>query len=403
MRNKDSAVAVSGSPSLFPKENPYPAYKKLRDREPVHRSSPMQWIVTGYDDCVFLLEHPGISHWGQGSELHSKLFAEGALSKTLYSFSIESGMPYRKSVMHALAGKQLKFDEENMALHAEKLLSRLYEKDEIEFMADFAHPFTFGSIARIIGVPEADIASLSDTVKTLLAEGGYLRYVINPGESKAGNLFIGYLEKLIREKRQRPENDLCSELIDLCIKEQENETFILHMILILFYAGHDNMMNFLGNALYALDRFPQQQATLRENPAMMNGAVQELLRYDSPLQFLLLFAREAIPLRKKVIPAGSQILISIGGANHDPAVFPDPDSLDWGRKNRGHLSFGIGAFRCIGARLALLQASVALGQFLGNTRSYSLAEKGVDWYKNSFVQRGPASLRLEVDWKKKGD
>lgn len=395
MNTKASSFLV-GAPMPIPTVDPYPAYHKVRKENPIYRVSPTQWVITGYQDAISLLQNPLCSHWGQDSETQAILFSgKSAVAKTLFAFAPDSGLPYRKNVMHALAGKNLKFDGKAMQEQADQLLDKLVGKEEIDFIRDYAHPLTFETISRIIGIPEEDIPELSETVAEL--DGMYLGLIYNPVATGAGGLFLSFLRTFIEQKKANPGDDLCSALIDACRREEEDESFILSMLILLFYAGHDNMMNFLGNAILALDKHQPEQAILREQPARAYECVDELLRYDSPVQFFLLFAKGPIPLGTKTIAAGSQILICVGAANRDPSVFTNPDGLDLNRKP-AHLSYGTGAYRCIGARLAHMQAGTALSKFIARTTAYAPVNGGTVWRTAPYVQRGPSSVKLHVTW-----
>ena len=358
----------------------------------------MQWVITGYEDAVSLLQNPSCSHWGQDTETQTMLFSgRGAVAKTLFAFAPDSGLPYRKRVMHALAGKNLRFEAKSMRTQADTLLANLNGQEEIDFIKDYAHPFTFETISRIIGIPDDDIGDLSKIVSEI--NGMYLELIYNPVSTGPGGVFLDFLRDFVAHKKTAPGDDLCSALIDACRKEDEEDSFILSMLVLLFYAGHDNMMNFLGNAVIALNSHQAEQVALRQQLVQMSECIDELLRYDSPVQFFLLFAKQAVTLRKKTIPAGSQLLICIGAANRDPSAFSRPDSLDWTRKP-AHLSFGTGAYRCIGARLAQLQAGTGLSSLLAWTDAYSPVDNGTIWRTAPYVQRGPSSLRMHVSWKK---
>lgn len=391
-----NASFLKGAPIAIPADDPYPLYRQLREKSPVFRVSAMQWLITGYAEAVALLQHPACSHWGQDPETQTLLFSrQGAMSKTLFAFSPESGLPYRKSVLHALAAKNLRFQTDTMLHHADELLSQLKEKEEIDFIADYAHPYTFGTISRIIGIPEAEIGRLTKIAELL--HGRYLEFIVTPPSSGPGQEFLAYLRMVIVAKKNDPDDDLCSELIAVAAKEGESDHFIESMLILLFYAGHDNMMNFLGNAVIALHSQFGIQSVLRQHPEKVSGCIDELLRYDSPVQFFLLFARDNIQLSGKTIPAGSQILISVGAANRDPSAFPAPDKILPERKP-AHLSYGTGAYRCIGARLAQMEASTALTRFMEKTAAYAPVTEGVRWRTYPYMQRGPGLLKLKIKW-----
>jgi cytochrome P450 len=397
-KNKDDILALLQSPPMaFPVDNPYPAYQQLRERTPVYRISPMQWIITQYEDAVAILKHPDISHWGQDPQTQSMMFSEqGQMSKTLYAYAPDSNTPYRKKVLHALAAKNMKIEVEAMHQQASRVVERLRGRDQIEFMADFAHPFTFDTISRIIGVPKEKVEALSDIVGALLQSGGYSQYITYHPESGDGSAFINFLRALVAEKRARPDNDLCSALIEACT-DGEDESFILSLVVFLFYAGHENMMKFLGNAVIALQSHEAVQDTLRKDPRLASSGVDELLRYDSPVQFLLMFAKERVQVGETKIPSGSMLLVCVGAANRDPKIFSNPDQIDLQRRP-AHLSFGAGPYRCIGAGLAQLQAGVGLGKFISATKAYNIERNKIQWKSIPYMLRGPSAFPMTMAW-----
>ncbi len=304
-----------------------------------------------------MLQSPKCLHWGQDERVFAHLPpVEKAIATTLYAFSPESNRPYRKQVLHQLAGRSLRIDKTSMEQLAEALLSNLKNKQEIDFVRDFAHPFTFGTICRIIGIPEHQRKGFSDLVDRM--DGGYLGCIdMETGQNtKEGTLFIQQLRELISIKRKKPGNDLCSILLESSVDEPDQETFLIAMLILLFYAGHQNMMNFFGNALLALHEHPRMQQNFREHPELLHKGVDELIRYDSPLQYIMLIAKEDMDVRDKCITKGSQLLIGVGAANRDPGVFKDPEQLKLDREHK-HLGYGVGAFRCIGGQIGSITST----------------------------------------------
>lgn len=392
VQEKEMRSILLNSPIQFPIDKPYAYYEKLRKESPIYRASPLQWVFTEYEDAMALLQHPLCSHWGQDPGTQMMMFGgQGIFAKTLFAYAPDANLPYRKKIMHGLAAKNLKFEVDAMNEEARRILNTLKGRTDINYMRDYAHPYTFNTISRIIGVPEDQIAMLTDLVSSL--ENGYFSFIFNQNVSGNGLRFIEFLKDLIREKREHPDDDLCSALVQACDDNEDEESFILSLLMLLFYAGHDNMMNFLGNAIIGLNEHKSRQEELRATPEKTDATIDELLRYDSPVQFFLLFAKDDIPYKGKNIRAGSQLLICVGAANRDPKTFENPNDIVIGRKP-AHISYGAGAYRCIGAKLAQIQAAAGIRNFLELTESYSVSQ--VQWRMAPFVQRGPTSLKLNV-------
>lgn len=395
LQQQEAFALLSEPPIQFPVNNPYSFYNSLRKESPIYRASPLQWVFTDYDDAVALLQNPLCSHWGQDPDTQMMMFGgQGAFAKTLFAFAPDSNLPYRKKIMHGLAAKSLRFEVESMQKQADDLLRGMRHKKEIDFMLDYAHPYTFSTISRIVGVPEKEINNLVNIVASL--KHGYFGFIVSPEATGTGADFLNFMRSLIEYKKLHPGEDLCSALIETCHSEKEDDSFILSMLLLLFYAGHDNMMSFMGNAICALHEHPTTQEALRQSPERVDGCIDELLRYDSPVQFFLLFAKDDISLKGKNIRAGSQLLVCVGAANRDPKVFKNPDQIDLDRKP-SHLSYGTGAYRCIGARLAQLQAATGLRKFIEATVSYSIDK--IRWRHTPYIQRGPVALNLQINFK----
>ncbi len=377
-------------------ENPYPWYSKMRDKSPIQRIANGQYLVTGHEYAKLLLTHPACSHWGQNSETQAFLSPiQKEIAKTLYSLSIESGKPYRKAILHKLAARSLKISEDDILKNAQSTMNTFRDKSRIEFMRDYAHSFTFSTISKIIGIPDTEIPRIDKLAGEM--GGSYLNCITAESENSNGIEFIQLLSDFISFKTKNKDNKLASLLIDLCEEEDEDEEFIISLIILLFYAGHENMMNFMGNAMVALHNNSDFLTILKSHPETINSAVNELLRYDSPLQFIILFCEDRIKIKDFEISPGNQLLISVGAANRDSSVFANPDSLQLNRKGE-FLSFGAGSFRCIGARLAQLQAEIGLNLFLKNIKEFEIDFDQLIWNTSTFVQRGPKILPLKLTW-----
>ncbi|WP_428224797.1 cytochrome P450 [Flavobacterium sp.] len=384
---------LGGIPSFYNNNNPYKDYKKMRDKLPIQRLSPMRWLVMKYEDAVSIMQNPSVSHWGQDTQTQYALFGkQSTMSKTMYAYAPEIDSPHRKKVLHGLAARNLKFEKEAMILTAQKYIQECLKKEKFDFVNDFANPYTFETISRIIGIPESDIAELTAIVSKL--KFGYLTLInnLNP-EDAVEKEFILFLKNFIAKKATALEDDLASALIESCKAVGESNDFALCLLIFLFYAGHDNMMNFLGNGFIALYENQSIYQQLKTQPELIPNTIDELLRYDSPVQFSLLFAKNDIQLNNIKIVAGSQILVCIGSANRDPEKFENPDEIVLNRTPQ-HLSYGHGAYRCIGARLAQLQSATAFEVLIDQLAIDQLKISNTSWKKEQYIQRGPKKITV---------
>jgi cytochrome P450 len=167
------------------------------------------------------------------------------------------------------------------------------------------------------------------------------------------------------------------------------------MCVLLFIAGHETTVNLIGNGLLALLRHPEQLARMRQDPALVPGAVEELLRYDSPVQRTARITNTDVEIGGRRLPAGSMVVTAIGAANRDPAQFADPDRLDVTRRDVRHISFGYGIHFCLGAPLARVEGQIALGTLVRRAPQLALAEPTPEWRESS-VLRGLKRLRVTL-------
>ncbi len=205
---------------------------------------------------------------------------------------------------------------------------------------------------------------------------------------------LGYLREVIAQRRRDPGDDLLSAMIQAQEdRDALNDEELLANSNLLLVAGHETTTNLIGNGLLALLRHPDQLERLRADPELLDCAVEELLRYDAPVQATVRVATEDVELGGEQIEAGAIVACAIGAANRDPEAFPEPDDLDVARADNHHLSLGFGAHFCLGAPLARLEARVAFEALLERFPELSLAETDLRWRPNLFL-RGLVELPL---------
>jgi cytochrome P450 len=262
-------------------------------------------------------------------------------------------------------------------------------------MQDFAYPLPAMVIAEMLGVPTSDrdlLKAWSQKMATFfsLTKKGDPAVI----ESMAQTLLelTDYLREIVRQRRQVPQDDMISNL--LAADEEGNiltEEELLSNCVLMLFAGHETTMNLIGNGLLALQRHPEQYEKLKRNPALGAMAVEELLRYDSPVQFLARVAMADLAFGGKQIRAGERITFALGAANRDPAQFSAPDKLELSRQKNKHLTFGYGTHFCLGASLARLEAEIAFNTLLRRLPRLQLATETVTW-RSGFQLRGLTSL-----------
>jgi len=205
-----------------------------------------------------------------------------------------------------------------------------------------------------------------------------------------------YLDGQIEAKRRAPAADVLTALVQA---EEDGDRLtrdeLVAQVVTLYVAGHEPTMSLIGNGLLALLRHPEQLARMRQDPALVPGAVEELLRYDSPVQRTARITNTDVEIGGRRLPAGSMVVTAIGAANRDPAQFADPDRLDVTRRDVRHISFGYGIHFCLGAPLARVEGQIALGTLLRRAPQLALAEPTPEWRESS-VLRGLKRLRVTL-------
>jgi cytochrome P450 len=249
------------------------------------------------------------------------------------------------------------------------LLDRLETQGGMDLIADFAFALPVELIGDMLGVPRADRPRLRGWSIAIL---GALEPVTGPERLAAGNRsveeFKGFLRDLVADRRRHPVNDDGEVLTALIAAEDAqgglSETELLHQCIFLLNAGHETTTNLIGNGVHALLENPGELARLRENPALIETAVEEFLRYQSSNQLGNRRAIADVEIGGVAIPAGTLVTLCIGAANRDPAQFPDPDRLDITRAPNRHLAFATGIHACAGMWLARMEGQVAIGRLV---------------------------------------
>jgi cytochrome P450 len=265
----------------------------------------------------------------------------------------------------------------------------------MDLITDFAFPLPVMVIAELLGAPIENHAQFRQWAQSFIAvidlqqteeEESYHR-----GRQAALEV-SAYLQQLIAAKRRRPQDDLLSTLIAIEAEgERLSEAELLATCLLLLLAGHETTVNLIGNGMLALLRHPEQLAILRTNPPYLPTAIEELLRYDSPVQLTTRYAMVDTDMDGRMIRQGEQVCLVLGAANRDPEQFPDPDRLDITRSPNRHLSFGLGVHFCLGAFLARLEALIAFEVLLQRLANVDLQVETPEW-RETIALRGLKTL-----------
>jgi len=392
--------------------NPYPVYALLRATSPVFRppipgyEGPGAVVLTRYQDVELVLRDPRFSvdraraHlFHVFSDRFPRQLIEGPDGfRTMLMLDPPDHTRLRQLVSRAFTPRRV---EERLAPRIEALVEELLaparERGELDVMRDFAEPLPAIVIAELLGVPAKDHRQFKQWSSELLAEGPARAF--EPGAQERTTALFGrlreYMRGIVAERRRAPGEDLISGMIEA---QQEQgaltEGELISNSLLLLIAGHETTTNLIGNGLLALLRHPEQVERLRREPALLDNAIEELLRYDSPVQATLRIATEDVALGGATISKDAAVIVLLGAANRDPAEFPEPDRLDLARENVRHLSFGLGTHFCLGAGLARLEARLAFRGLLALPK-LGLAAAAPEYRPNPFL-RGLRSLPVSL-------
>jgi cytochrome P450 len=406
----DAGGAAAGEVAFDPfdpafQSDPYPVYHWLRAAEPVRwielsiPQIPGIWLVTRYADVSSVLRDERFS------AAKPELFqAEpgGALDRMIARSMLMLDPPdhtrLRTLVLKAFTPRVVESLRPRIQGIVDARLDAVRAAGAIELIADLAAPLPVIVIAELLGVPAADRGEFKRWGDDLavLADGTIALGGLAQAERSAWEL-EAYLDAVFAARRVQPRDDLISALVAAQDQQQRlDHDELIAICMLLLIAGHETTTNLIGNGILALLRHPDQLARLRSDPGLLGNAVEELLRWDSPVQLTSRTAKEDLELGGKRIRKGDEVDVILGAANRDPEQFPDPDRLDVARPDPRPLSFGHGIHFCLGASLARLEGQIAIGTILRRLPDLALATDDVSW-RPGFVLRGLAALPLRFD------
>jgi cytochrome P450 len=386
--------------------NPYPYYSLMREEARVSRTSFGPYCVNGYAECQTVLRDPRLGRGvgiedtttgilGNDDGWRSEFFDAGQHNMLMADPPDHTRL--RRLVSRSFSQRQV--ERLRPAIHGlvGTLLDDLARRDDLEFMTEFALPLPMAVIGELVGVPAEDRAGLRPKVRAA-ARG--IEPVLSQEEIDAAVDAIAelaaYFEALLAERRTASRDDLMSGLAEAGENDDRlTDEEILSTAILLFSAGFETTSNLLGNGLLALLTHPDQLADWRAHPEIAPSAVEELLRFDSPVQFNMRTALEPADLVGEPLERGDRIVVLQGAANRDPEEFDRPEKLDLRRSPNTPLSFGWGIHHCIGAALARMEGEIAFNALLARFRSIDLREAEPQW-RPGFTLRGLQSLPLHV-------
>ncbi|WP_067677092.1 cytochrome P450 [Nocardia miyunensis] len=387
------------SPEL--RADPAPAYRSLRAAGRLHEFRPGIHLVSHYADCDAVFGDPAFGH-GYFSGINP--FRPGVDPRTLPGSFLLMDPPehtrLRSMVAPSFTARATAALRAQITRTAVALLDRAAAAGEVDFVSEVAYPLPLNTICTMLGVPAADHARFG--VWTAAISRGLDPDALLSDEEKRARVdavgaFGEYFADLIERRRADPGTDLLSEL---ATRGSLELTELVDMAVLLLIAGHETTMNLIATGLLALARNPDQRAILRADPQSSRHAVEEFLRFDTPVPFPTRVTMRDVEFAGQTLPRGTGLILLVGSANRDPEAFPDPDALDvlrfaGNRPTSRHLAFSHGPHFCVGAPLARLQGEILFTELVRRAPDFELLDH-TPAFRNTVSMRGPKALPVRM-------
>jgi cytochrome P450 len=392
------------------RDDPYPLYQYLLADAPVQWNDILgAWTLARYADVVTSLTDtrfsadrrkqapPMASDDELGKSMRDSEPTEDELARSMLVSDPPDHTRLRALVSEAFTPRMVEQLRPRIITIVGELLERMARRDgAVDVIADLAYPLPVVVIAELLGVPAEDRVKFQEWSAVMAASLDPLVPVELANRVPAAREGLhAYLRGIIAERRSAPRSDLISALV--AVEERGDalsEPELVVMCTLLLIAGHETTVNLIGNGTLALLRHPDQFQRLREDPGLITSAVEELLRFDSPVQMTGRIAVEPVEIGGHTVQPGEWILPLLGAANHDATQFAEPDKLDLGRNPNPHVAFGRGIHFCLGAPLARLEGQIAVSALVRRFPNLQLAGEPVR--RNQITLRGLQSLPVAV-------
>jgi cytochrome P450 len=374
--------------------DPYPLLRRLREEEPIYWSDAIGgWIMTRYDDIVVSFKQTG--HFSNENRLGQallylppekraryKAFADHYATKSLLHSDPPDHTRMRTLVTKEFTPRVVELMRPRIQMLVDALLDAVESRGEMNVLTELAAPLPIGVIAEILGVAPADRHLFKIWADALLGFQG----VNKPNEedlAKAQQVIVAmrpYIAKMIEARRAQPTQDLMSKFVAAeATGERVTETELISTVVTLFVAGHETTLSLIANTMLLLLSHPDQLQILQDNPDLLESAIEESLRFESPVSRQPRLMKQDFELGGKLLKKGQMVFQMINSANRDPVYFDDPDAFDIRRQKNRHMAFGQGVHFCVGAVVARTEAFVALGTVIRRLKDMRLREAVPSW------------------------
>ncbi|PYN35028.1 MAG: cytochrome P450 [Candidatus Rokuibacteriota bacterium] len=378
--------------------DPYPTYHRLRAEDPVHHSPLGFWVLTRYEDVSAVLRDPRFIKEPIAALVAARFGAEvpRGVGLSMLDRDPPDHTRLRSLVSKAFTPRVVEGLRPRIQQIVDGLIARAQTVGSMDLIEEFAYPIPVNVICEMMGVPVKDHERFKGWSLDI-ARG--LDSIWLPPDSEvprrsaaARHAINDYFRELIAQRRASPRGDLLSALIAAEeAGDKLNEEELLATCILILIAGHETTVNLIGNGVLALLRHPDQLRHLRQAPALITSAVEELLRYDGPVQRTARVASDDATIGDRTIRKGDMVMPFIGAADRDPAQFPDPDRLDFSRGDNRHIAFGWGIHFCLGAPLARVEGRIAIDTLVRRLPGLALVTEEPE-YRQSLTLRGLKTL-----------
>jgi pimeloyl-[acyl-carrier protein] synthase len=389
-------------------DNPHALYHMLRYSEPVHWSEILNaWVLTRYEDVMLALKDPRFSNAMRRAVGTARLSPELRAKMApidrfllLWVLNLDDPEHHKLRVLLSKAFTPRAMDNMRPRIKqiSDELIDAVINDGHMDFVKQFAYPLPCRVIAELFGMPEESYDALSSWSRTISTffEVGPAKVSVLEDMVRTVEEMTQYLRAVVEENRAHPRDNILGALI----RAEEagsvlSEDQLLATGIMILFAGHDSTVNLIGSGMYSLLTHPDELALLKARPELIRGAVDEFLRFESPVMRHDRVLREDIELHGHILHKGQRVIVALGAANRDPAQFVNPDELSITRKNAGrHSTFGNGAHSCLGAALACTQAEIAINLVLDRLPAIHLTTERARW-REHFNFRGLKTLPVE--------
>ena len=379
-------------------ENPYPTYRRLRDAGRVCRGGPGQWVATHYRDVARLLHDHRLSHefppeyreFSLGNGPVNDFFGRIILTREPPSHT-----RLRQIMSAAFSASIVRRLRDFIATLVDELLEPALERGGFDAVTDLAYPVPVLVICELIGIPTVDRDGIRPRATDLSKAFG--THVPDADRRAADDAVVwlrDYVGRLLEERRRQPGEDLLSQMLAGEGPDRLTHDEIVDNVVFMFFAGFETTMNLIATGCATLLRWPDAVARLRADGSLMPTAVDEVLRYDAPIQSVTRLVLRPVQIGDQTIRPGRALVLLLGSANHDERQFSDPELFDVGRKPNTHVSFGGGIHHCLGALVARIEAAVSFSRLL--QRCSVLEAAGVPTRRPSVGFRSYASIPIAI-------